>query len=113
MAWTEEIHSHRSQVERRRDRLRNQGTAVDDSNRTDVLPVVLVLAVLSSVYVWLEGRHKVSKGGIFRRVPLLCRLFRGPRKPHDARAAAREAAEERQRRSQVGQESGNHLLQKI
>lgn len=101
MAWTEEVHSHRSQVERRRERLRKDGTAVDDSNRTEALPVVLVLAVVSSLYVWLEGRHKVSKGGFFRRVPLLCRLFGGPSRPRDARMAARRAAEERQMRAQV------------
>ncbi|GMH36369.1 hypothetical protein BSKO_04237 [Bryopsis sp. KO-2023] len=107
MVWAEDVHEHRSKVERRRDRLRSQGKDVDESNAADLMPVAIVVAVIAGVSLWINENHKLLRRGFLERIPVISRLFGGrkARKPKNARTAAAEAAERRQRSAQLGRSS--------
>lgn len=102
MSWSEEVHEHKSKVEQRREKLRDQGVDVEEANKADLVPLAVLAAVVVGCYVWFTDRHKLKHKGILGRLAFFPRILGLGKQEMDPRAAAREAAEARLRNSQVG-----------
>eukprot|EP00803_Ostreobium_quekettii_P002474 evm.model.scf_930.5 EVM.evm.TU.scf_930.5 scf_930:35496-36376(-) len=98
MAWTDEVHEHRLSVERRRARMRSQGVHVSDENRTGLMPLALVVAVVAGIGWWRREGHKLRRSA-FPGAGVLARVL------------GREAGEDGPRRKAV--EAARRRLQGI
>ncbi|CAD7700746.1 unnamed protein product [Ostreobium quekettii] len=94
MAWTDEVHEHRLSVERRRARMRSQGVHVSDENRTGLMPLALVVAVVAGIGWWRREGHKLRRSA-FPGAGVLARVLGREAGEDGPRRKAVEAARRR------------------